>query len=372
MTADRRQNTLMRKIIHIDMDCFFAAVEMRDNPSLRDVPMAVGGRPDMRGVIATSNYPARKFGVRSAMASAYALRLCPHLILVPGDFPKYQAASQIIHSIFAEFSDTIEPLSLDEAFIDVTDSPHFQGSATLIANEIRRRIFQETSLTASAGVAPNKFLAKVASDIQKPDGLTVIPPDKIAAFVRTLPVARIPGVGPVTQERMKTLGINTCNDLQRRTPEELMRHFGNSAQRLFELSHGIDDRPVRTERTPKSVSTENTYPEDLPTLGDCIQALPPLLTSLKRRLARKEQTRKEQGHEVPIRGIFVKLKFDDFEQTTLERTGLKDLTLNNFADLLEAAHQRGNRPVRLIGIGARFDAELDDGPEQLELPIDFP
>lgn len=360
----------MRKIIHIDMDCFFAAVEMRDNPALRDVPMAVGGRPDTRGVIATSNYPARKFGVRSAMASAYALRLCPHLILVPTDIKKYYEASQIIHAIFAEFSDIIEPLSLDEAFIDVTSSEHFQGSATLIAHEIRRRIFAETSLTASAGVAPNKFLAKVASDVQKPDGLTVITPDKIPEFVRTLPVARIPGVGPVTQERMKTLGILTCQDLQRRTPEELMRHFGNSAQRLFELSHGIDERPVRTERTAKSVSTENTYPEDLPTLGHCIQALPPLLTSLKRRLARKETAR--QDNTPSVRGIFVKLKFDDFEQTTLERTGLKDLTLNNFAELLEAAHQRGNRPVRLIGIGVRLDASPHDGPEQLELPLGLP
>src|SRR5690606_29712062 len=158
----------MRKIIHIDMDCFFAAIEMRDNPALRDVPMAVGGRPDARGVIATANYPARKFGVRSAMASAYALRLCPHLIIVRTDIRKYADVSQTIHEIFAELSNLIEPPPLDEAFLDVTDNQDFHGSATLIANEIRRRIFQETGLTASAGVAPNKFLAKVASDINKP------------------------------------------------------------------------------------------------------------------------------------------------------------------------------------------------------------
>lgn len=357
----------MRKIIHIDMDCFFAAIEMRDNPALRDVPMAVGGRPDARGVIATANYPARKFGVRSAMASAYALRLCPHLIIVRTDIRKYAEVSQTIHEIFAEFSNLIEPLSLDEAFLDVTDNQDFHGSATLIANEIRRRIFQETGLTASAGVAPNKFLAKVASDINKPDGIKVIPPHEIDAFMHTLPVARIPGVGPVTQERMKTLGIHTCLDLQKRSLEELTRHFGNSAPRLFDLCRGIDHRPVRPEREPKSISTETTYPEDLPTLGDCIQALPPLLTSLKRRLARKQQK-----YETPIRGIFVKIKFNDFQQTTLERTGLTDLSLHNFASLLEAAFERGQRPVRLLGLGVRLDPEPDDAPQQLELPLDFP
>ncbi|MBA2665192.1 MAG: DNA polymerase IV [Bradymonadaceae bacterium] len=352
----------MRKIIHVDMDCFYAAIEMRDNPALRDVPLAVGGHPERRGVIATANYPARVFGVRSAMASARAMRLCPQLTILPPNITKYREASQTIREIFARFSQVIEPLSLDEAFLDVTGSEDFQGSATLIANEIRRLIFEQTGLTASAGVASNKFLAKVASDVNKPDGIQVVAPHEIDAFIAPLPVARIPGVGPVTQQRMKALGLHTCRDLQKRSLEQLAREFGNWAPRLYELCRGIDERPVRTEREAKSVSVENTYPHDLPDLGACIQALPPLLESLERRLRRNQ-------HAAAIRGIFVKVKFDDFQQTTLERREIKEPTITNYARLLESAFDRGKRPVRLLGVGVRLESEDDEGPQQLELPL---
>jgi DNA polymerase IV len=351
----------MRKIIHIDMDCFYAAIEMRDDPSLRDIPIAVGGSAERRGVIATSNYRARAFGVRSAMSSVRALKLCPQLRIVPTNMAKYREESRKIHQVFGQFTDRIEPLSLDEAYLDVTGCSHLHGSATLIAAEIRRLIFAETSLTASAGVAPNKFLAKVASDVNKPDGMKVITPADVDAFVATLPVGRIPGVGAVTEERMKRMKLATCADLQTWSRDDLMRHFGKFGARLYELSRGIDDRPVRTERQPKSVSVEQTYPKDLPDLQSCMMALPELIDDLKKRLARKEL-------DEDIRGIFVKVKFDDFQQTTLERGELQELTFSNYAALLEPAFWRGGRPVRLLGVGVRL--ATDDGEaEQLELPL---
>ncbi|MFU8803030.1 MAG: DNA polymerase IV [Bradymonadaceae bacterium] len=353
----------MRKIIHVDMDCFYAAIEMRDDPSLREIPLAVGGRADRRGVIATANYRARVFGVHSAMSSARALRLCPNLLIVPGNMAKYREASEHIREIFSRFTELIEPLSLDEAFLDVSECEEFRGSATLIAAEIRRLIFAETGLTASAGVAPNKFLAKVASDVNKPDGMKIVAPGQIEAFLEDLPVSRIPGVGKVTGERMKRLRISTCKDLERCSLEDLVRHFGKFGYRLHDLSRGIDERPVRDERQPKSVSVENTYPRDLPHLEACVLALPELIKSLKKRLDRKEVGE-------AIRGIFVKVKFDDFQQTTLERTELREPSLNNYAALLEMAYARGERPVRLLGVGVRLEVD-EEGVQQLELPLDL-
>lgn len=200
----------MRKIIHIDMDCFYAAIEMRDDPRLRDIPLAIGGSSDRRGVIATANYPARRFGVHSAMSTAKALLLCPHLKVIPGRMELYKTTSRHLHAIFARYTSLIEPLSLDEAYLDVTDSPQCRGSATLMAEEIRKTIFTELGLTASAGVAPVKFLAKIASDLNKPDGQYIITPEQVTDFVLSLPLRKIPGVGKVTAKRLADLGLETC------------------------------------------------------------------------------------------------------------------------------------------------------------------
>lgn len=229
----------MRKIIHVDMDCFFAAVEMRDNPALRDIPIAIGGSRERRGVISTANYPARKFGVRSAMPTGMALKLCPHLTLLPGRFDAYKEASNHIREIFSRYTSRIEPLSLDEAYLDVTDSVHCHGSATLIAQEIRQTIFNELQLTASAGVAPVKFLAKIASDMNKPNGQFVITPAEVPAFLQTLPLAKIPGVGKVSAAKLEAMGLRTCGDVQKCDLVMLLKRFGKFGRILWERSQGL-------------------------------------------------------------------------------------------------------------------------------------
>lgn len=226
----------MRKIIHIDMDCFFAAVEMRDNPALRDIPIAIGGSRVQRGVISTANYPARKFGVRSAMPTGMALKLCPHLTLLPGRFEAYREASHHIREIFSRYTSLIEPLSLDEAYLDVSDSTHCHGSATLMAREIRQTIFNELALTASAGVAPVKFLAKIASDLNKPNGQFVLTPAEVPAFLKTLPLSKIPGVGKVSAAKLESMGLRTCEDVQKSDLAMLLKRFGKFGRILWERS----------------------------------------------------------------------------------------------------------------------------------------
>lgn len=351
---------MSRKIIHIDADCFFAAIEMRDNPELRNRPMAVGGSPFKRGVISTCNYEARKFGVRSAMASGLAMRACPGLVIVPHSMNKYREASQAMRSIFLDYTDLVEPLSLDEAFLDVSDCTKLQGSATLIAEEIRARIAASLNITVSAGVAPNKFIAKVASDWQKPDGLTVVTPAAVDDFVRQLPVERIYGVGKVTAEKMHRLGIHTCGDLRGYSLVELSEAFGSFGPRLYELCRGEDQRPVRTSRRRKSLSVEHTFEYDLTSLAACLEQLPALLRQLQERLQRLEDD------YLVVKG-FVKVKFDDFTSTTLERVGTR-AQLEDYCQLLEAAFERGSRPVRLLGLGVRF---VDLKSEEQALQLDF-
>lgn len=259
----------MRKIIHVDMDCFFAAVEMRDNPALRDIPIAIGGSRERRGVISTANYPARKFGVRSAMPTGMALKLCPHLTLLPGRFDAYKEASNHIREIFSRYTSRIEPLSLDEAYLDVTDSVHCHGSATLIAQEIRQTIFNELQLTASAGVAPVKFLAKIASDMNKPNGQFVITPAEVPAFLQTLPLAKIPGVGKVSAAKLEAMGLRTCGDVQKCDLVTLLKRFGKFGRILWERSQGIDERDVNSERLRKSVGVERTMAEDIHHWSEC-------------------------------------------------------------------------------------------------------
>jgi DNA polymerase-4 len=350
-----------RKIIHVDMDAFFAAVEVRDDPALRGRPVAVGGDPGRRGVVSTCSYEARRFGIRSGMPSAIAVRRCPDLVFLRPDFERYRAASRHLHAILEEITDRIEPLSIDEAFLDVTGAP----SATRIAMALRERIRRELRLTASAGVAPNKFLAKVASDFRKPDGLVVVTPDQIDAFVGPLGVERIHGVGPVTAGRLEAQGLRTCADLQGLSKDDLLRRFGSFGGALYRLCRGIDERPVVTSWERKSLSVEETYVEDLPGMDECLGEIAPLHGQLVGRLERLA------GPGEPARGIktvFVKLKFQDFQVTTVQVSGDRpDPEL--LRSLCRKAWRRGRRPVRLVGVGVRFaDANATRGG-QLTLPF---
>ncbi len=349
----------MRKIIHCDCDCFFAAVEMRDNPEYCDIPLAIGGRSDRRGVIATCNYPARAFGVRSAMATAYALKLCPTLTVIPGQMEKYRQVSKQIMQLYREVTDKIEPLSLDEAYLDVSDSELFQGSATRIAEMLRHRVFEVTGITISAGVAPNKFLAKVASDWNKPDGLFVIRPEQVDAFVENLAVKKLHGVGSKTAEKLELMEVTTCADLKRLSKEHLAEHFGRFGERLFELSRGVDNREVVTQRVRKSVRVEHTFSKDLKTISECLSHLPDLYQQL---LQRFNQLKGKPS----IQGIMVKLKFSDFTQTTIEhRSRLHNEAL--FAGLMKQGYLRSNKPVRLLGLGFRLESCGIEEPQQLSL-----
>lgn len=348
-----------RKIIHCDCDCFYAAVEMRDDPSLACVPLAVGGSAERRGVVATCNYLAREFGIHSAMPMARAVRLCPSLVVAPPDFTKYRAVSQQIRDIFHAFTDRVEPLSLDEAFLDVSDATDFSGSATLIAEQIRRQIKREVGITVSAGVAPNKFLAKIASDWNKPDGLFVITPDEIDAFVEKLSVAKLFGVGKVTEKRLNDLGVSTCGDLRTVALAELMERFGVMGQRLYELCRGEDQRQVRTDRQRKSLSVETTFVTDLADVDACLGPLAELFDKLSGRHGKLDSAQQSEIKRQTRQ--FLKMRFDDFTVTTIERQLTGGLTLSGYEKLCEEAWQRRRRPVRLLGIGLRFAAcDRDD------------
>lgn len=334
----------MRKIIHIDMDCFYAAIEQRDDPSLRGKPLAVAGS-DRRSVLTTANYEAREFGCRSAMPVFKALELCPHLTLVPVRFDHYRAESAKLRAIFARFTDRIEPLSLDEAYLDVS---HLRSDAAAIAREIRAQIFEETRLTASAGISSNKMIAKIASDWHKPDGQHEVKHADIPAFVAALPVNRLWGVGRKMTAKLAALGVANCADLQRFEQIELSRRFGKWGLELWELCRGIDERPVCSDRTRKSLSSETTFAENI---GELAALLPPLHGMIE---GLAEDLAKHHAERV-IRGLVVKLKFADFAQTTAERAGPR-LDPEVFAELLAEAWRRGaGRTVRLLGVGVRFE-----------------
>ncbi len=348
------------------MDCFYAAVEMRDNPALKDIPIAIGGSAKGRGVISTCNYPARRYGVRSAMATAYALRLCPNLTMVKGRMDVYVRESQKIRQIFADYTDLVEPLSLDEAYLDVTHVKLFSGSATRIAQDIRRRIKEELNLTASAGVAPCKFVAKIASDENKPDGLCVITPDKLDDFVRNLSLGKIPGVGKVTVQKLHRLGLNTCEDVRSYPFERLQKELGKFGTVLYNRAHGVDERTINTSRERKSIGVERTLGEDIHSLSECEDILPKLYEKMQERVQSYEA---RSGQTIRIKSLGVKLKFNDFQLTTVEHKHYQ-LSFDFFRGLLAEAYQRANtRGIRLVGLHLSL-AELTPF-EQLILPLEL-
>lgn len=351
----------IRKIIHIDMDAFFASVEQKDNPELRNKPIAVGGDSD-RGVVAAASYEARKFGVRSAMPSKIAKKRCPHLIFVRGRHDRYKEVSNQIMSIFYEYTDLVEPLSIDEAFLDVTHNKKNLPSATIIAKEIKARIKEKTGLTASAGISVNKFLAKIASDVNKPDGLFVIPPKDIENFINDLQIDQFYGVGKVTAEKMHKLGIFKGKDLKERSLLDLTRLFGKHGTYYYNIARGIDDRAVNPNRIRKSVGTEHTYKSDLIDTEEIKKDLKKTTESLVRRLERSG-----------FRGrtLTLKLKYSNFEQETRSRTLLQviegyDMIQNLAEELLEQDPLKTS--IRLLGL--TISNRIDEA-EPMQLTIDF-
>ncbi|PTP75986.1 DNA polymerase IV [Vibrio splendidus] len=334
----------VRKIIHVDMDCFYAAVEMRDNPSYRNRPLAVGGHEKQRGVLSTCNYEARKLGIRSAMPTGKALQLCPNLLVVPGRMSVYVEISKKIREIFSRYTSIIEPLSLDEAFLDVTDSKQCHGSATLIAEAIRHDIWNELNLTASAGIAPIKFLAKVASDMNKPNGQFVIPPQDVQAVIDELPLEKIPGVGKVSIEKLHQAGFFTCKDIKESDYRDLLLRFGRQGASLWKRSHGVDDREVIIERERKSVGVERTFTQNISTYAECWQVI-------EDKLFPELETRLEKAS--PSKAIIkqgIKLKFADFQQTTIEHIHAS-LDREHFKELLsEILKRQQGREIRLLGL----------------------
>jgi DNA polymerase-4 len=354
-----------RKIIHIDMDAFYASVEQRDDRTLQGHPVAVGSA-QARGVVAAASYEARAFGVRSAMASVTALRRCPALVFVPPRFDVYRAISHQIRAIFVDYTDLIEPLSLDEAYLDVTDDRRGIGSATAIAAEIRTRIKADTGLTASAGVSYNKFIAKLASDQNKPDGLCVIRPAQGPAFVAALPVKRFHGVGPVTAAKMERLGILTGADLRDRSLEELLRHFGSSAEYFHRAAHGEDDRPVRPDRPLKSVGAERTFDRDLTDEADLLMALEPVIDAAWARIQRSGAAG---------RTLTLKAKFTDFRSVARSRTVVAPLAdrdvIAEIGRTLLRTLLPADQGIRLLGL--TLSGLYREAPEhyQIEPPLDF-
>jgi DNA polymerase IV len=352
-----------RKIIHIDMDAFFASVEQRDNPELRGKPVAVGGSRE-RGVVAAASYEARTFGVRSAMPSVTAKRRCPGLIFVTPRFDVYKAVSLQIQEIFAEYTPIIEPLSLDEAYLDVTENLKGIATATEIAEDIRAKIRRDTKLTASAGVSYNKFLAKLASGHRKPDGLFVITPKMGLAFVETLPVAKFHGVGPATTAKMHRLGIATGLDLRARTLPFLQQHFGKSGAYYYWISRGVDERPVHAGRVRKSVGAENTFAQDLHAFEPMREALEPIIAKVWRRC---------QATGIRGRTLTLKVKFTDFQQITRSKSvggaidGLADLERLSLGLLEPLLPPR--KGVRLLGISLSSLTQAQTTGRQLSLVL---
>ncbi len=352
----------MRKIIHVDMDCFYAAIEQRDDPHLANTAIAVGGQPENRGVIATANYEARKFGVHSAMPSGYARQLCPHLIIVKPEMAKYKAESNKIRQIFLAYTDLIEPLSLDEAYLDTSDSLRCHGSATWIAQSICKDIYDTTGLTASAGVSTSKFLSKIASDWNKPNGIKVVLPKDEIKFIDKLPVNKLHGVGKVMTSKLESMDIMTCKELRQVELSVLLKKFGKMGKYLYDLCRGIDNRKVCPDSQRKSVSVENTFNQDISEWQDCENELLRLVSNLSRRL-------ESAGGAEKIRKVYVKVKQANFALHTAESISI-GLDVKLLVALLKRLRKQYPQPIRLLGIGVRFpDEKKSKGLLQLDIPF---
>lgn len=349
---------LTRKIIHVDMDCFYVSASIRDKKHLLGQPIAVGHSSKTRGVICSCNYEARKYGVRSAMPLWKALEKCPALVLLPVEMDKYRSISQSILKIFMQYTDIIEPLSLDEAYLDVTGSTKSNGSATLIAKAIRDDICQQEGITASAGISFNKFLAKIASDWNKPNGQFVIRPENRDEFIGLLPINKVHGVGKVTAKKLNDIGIETCVNLQSLDIKFLINKFGKHGKDLYYLSRGIDNRIVQVSRPIKSISVEETYETYVSTLEECKIRLNGLYDRLQLRLSSNPIN--------PISTCFVKLKFTDFTRTTIERK-FYSCELSCFIALIDQALKFKSFEIRLIGIGVRFIEKTEMNQYEFEL-----
>ncbi len=354
-----------RKIIHVDMDAFYASVEQRDNPALKGKPLIVGGSPEHRGVVASCSYEARKFGIRSAMSTRRAYGLCPNAMLVRPRMERYKEVSREIRAIFLSATDLVEPLSLDEAYLDVTSNKFNEPSATRIAQRIREEIRTKLNLTASAGVGPNKFIAKVASDIRKPNGLFVIPPQKAREFIEKLPIERFWGVGPATAKKLKERGIHTGADLGAQTPATLHSWLGRFGLFLHGLSQGEDSRQVRTDREPKSRGSETTFNDDvtsLPELEKTIGELSDDVAESLKRLGRGSRT------------VVLKVKYADFSLVTRtrtlgEETSDRELIARTACDLLRTSTDAGQTPIRLLGVSVKLASS--EAPDRDGAQLDF-
>lgn len=346
MAEDRPGKAAVRRILHCDMDCFYAAVHMRDDPSLRGKPVVIGGSPEGRGVVAAASYEARRFGVGSAMPAARAVRLCPSAVFIRPDFPRYRRESEAIFEIYREMTPVVQPVSIDEAYLDATDHLGGLGSATAVARALRARIASERELTVSVGVGPNKLVAKIASDHHKPDGLTVVRPDVVEEFLAPLPVRRLHGVGPATAAALAALGVETVGELRTLPVELLERRFGRHGRGLWAYARGLDDRPVETERIRKSLGKETTFRTDLATRKAMEQELAALAAAVARALARREL---EGG-----RTLTLKVRYGDF--TTVTRSESREVPFAREEEIARVASglldrtEAPRRPVRLLGI----------------------
>jgi DNA polymerase-4 len=365
-TKNDGENIEQRKIIHIDMDAFYASVEQRDNREYQGKPVVVGGTPEQRGVVAACSYEARKFGIHSAMPATQAHQRCPHAVFLKPRFAVYREVSSQIREVFHQFTDLVEPLSLDEAYLDVTHNQVYSGSATLIAQEIKRLIKEKTELNASAGISYNKFLAKIASDMDKPDGLYLITPEQGPEFIKTLPVRKFHGIGKATEKRMKAVGIHTGNDLLQKDLNELVKLFGKAGHFYYSISRGVDHRPVNNHRERKSLGKENTFSKDISDTNEMLIILDELSNSVSRLLFDKQLT---------AQTITLKVKYADFElvtrSRTIEKPTLAGRKIFEIIKELLTKTEAGQRKVRLLGVSTSKLQEKDtkrvDKAEQMNL-----
>lgn len=356
----------LKKIIHIDMDAFYASVEQRDFPEYRDKPVVVGGSPEGRGVVAAASYEARKYGIHSAMPASRAIRLCPHAIFVKPRFEIYRQVSRQIREILREYTDLVEPLSLDEAYLDVTENNLGIPSGTLIAARIKKQIRQQTDLTASAGVSYNKFLAKMASDLDKPDGLAVITPEEAETFINKLPVGEFYGIGNATEKKMHRLGIETGRDLKEWSELDLVRHFGKTGRYYYRIVRGIDNRNVKPHRIRKSIGKERTFSEDI---GD-LKWIRNFLDELAEKVSASMKKKGAAGKTVTL-----KVRYDDFETITRSISGQHFIDtparIAETAKSLLKQTEAGSRKVRLLGITlSNLNLSNEGDHEQLEIPFE--